>query len=332
VRYQAADGPSIGGLVSGQTYYVIRITDYVIQLAASLDATNPDDPDIANDVGVTPIVLTPDTTANGQKAVHTLIRTSELPIAASNATGGALQTGVTYYVRNLTNDSGTQTFKLSETPDGAILNLDTAGLGAAVVHRLGREGVDLTQASGQHALRIDLSGTVTGTHKLLGPGGVELDLVAPPAADGQSAAVVQGGGGGIGEFSFPTAGLSITPTVKAYIAATLIDAGGDVSITANSATNVTSSGDNRGGGIIKVGAVHARATHDATTSAFVGVETASGLAGSGVTIRSGGAFGQRDLGRRGSHRRGDLGHGGVCRLRHPGAGRFIRGYPGGRPH
>lgn len=136
VRYNAVGGSAITGLTSGNTYYVIKINDFLMQLSDTLDGTNGNDPDIDGDIGVTPREIDGDISNTAAAVVHTLVKTSQLPIKAANATGGELQDGRTYYVRAPNPVSGTQTFSLSETPTGALLDLDTTGLDAAAGHRI----------------------------------------------------------------------------------------------------------------------------------------------------------------------------------------------------
>ena len=64
------DGSPIGGLTSGTAYFVIRIDANNIQLAATRDATDPDDAD--DDVDVTPIALSPDKNAPHDLERHLL--------------------------------------------------------------------------------------------------------------------------------------------------------------------------------------------------------------------------------------------------------------------
>src|SRR5687767_15750536 len=46
-------------------------------------------------------------------------------------------------------------------------------------------------------LRIDITGSMPGgTHKLLGPGGIPLGVLIPPAGDGATSATSSGSGGG----------------------------------------------------------------------------------------------------------------------------------------
>jgi hypothetical protein len=77
VRYNAIGGSAISGLNSGTTYYVIRVNDFLMQLSATLDGTNPDDPDVNNDIGVTPLEIDGNTLNAAAAVVHTLTRTSQ---------------------------------------------------------------------------------------------------------------------------------------------------------------------------------------------------------------------------------------------------------------
>ena len=91
-----------------------------------------------------------------------------------------------------------------------------------------------------------------------------------PTATGISTSTTEGGGGGIGEFAFPTASLIADPVVWAYSSAASLVAGGDVSIRASSTSDVTATITNGGGDALEVGQVQATVLQAADTEAFVG--------------------------------------------------------------
>jgi parallel beta-helix repeat protein len=113
-------------------------------------------------------------------------------------------------------------------------------------------------------------------NKLLGPDGVSLRLIGAHTGDGQSSASAKGGGGGIIEVTVPTAIAHLNPSVQAFVAAELIDAGGDVLILAQSASNVSSYASSRAVGFVKVGKVVSTVHYGGACSAFVG-SPASGV-------------------------------------------------------
>src|SRR5262249_45410996 len=176
----------------------------------------------------------PDTDA-GRSATEELRR---LPI-------GGLQDGHTYYVTNATGGS----FQLADTPEhasqGIALSIDASDTSGQ--HQIGRNGIALLPASGTQYLRFALTGPATNGptgDELLAPDGQSLRSLNPPAGGGQSAAIAEGGSGGGIELSFPDATLSTDPTVKAYVAARQVNAGGNVTIAAESFGNLDARANN----------------------------------------------------------------------------------------
>ncbi|MBK8017635.1 MAG: right-handed parallel beta-helix repeat-containing protein [Betaproteobacteria bacterium] len=265
------DGTAIGGLTSGTAYFVIVIDANHIQLAATRDAADPDDGD--DDVPVTPIALSPDKSSPANQQRHQLVRESV----------GGLQDGVTYYARNVSGDS----FQLATAFNGSpITNLD--GSGRVGVHRFSRPGVDLTPGTGTHSLRFDLTSAPGANHLLLGPGGVSLRELSPPAGDGKSASSARGGGGGFIAVGHPDSNLQVTQNVQAYIAPALLEAGGNVSVFSSSSLNTSSLASNGGGGFIAVGDSSARGDHSHNNRAFIGTNDGGNIDGSGVVVRAAG--------------------------------------------
>lgn len=258
------DGAAIGGLVKGQTYYVIVIDAYNIQLASSYANATASHP--------THIALTPDTSST---ATNSLVQPSI----------GGLEDGVTYYVVNATTDD----FQLAATKGGGALSLDTTGAYGA--HYIGYAGVELAATSGDQQVYLDLTSWTTGC-TILGQGGTSLRLLTPQPGDGVSLAKAQGGAIAIlGEVSVPTAEVNVTHTVTAYVGAELIDAGGDVEISAASTGNVSSYATNSGGGLIKVGYSRAVTTFTNNSVAYIGNKLTDGsISGENVTITADGDF------------------------------------------
>ena len=110
----------------------------------------------------------------------------------------------------------------------------------------------------------------------------ELTKAAPPGGDGKTTATATGGEGGIGAFGFPSAkvtgatvdGKVVGPTVTALLAASRLEADGNVELDASSAFLVTATADTAGGGAAQVG--HATASVDlgrSPTTAAVATST-----------------------------------------------------------
>ena len=274
-------GPAIGGLVDGGTYYVMidPAKPDQIQLAASYDeavgrpfeARGDGEADDILAIAKKAIALTPpldplpgDSQWDPQSGSHSLSR---------NIKG--LQDGTTYYVVN--SDTGAGTFGLAATRGGATIQIDNGDdipvfqrNGALArtehpitrdgTHRIGTAGIDLQAGTGTQTLYMDLGAAPASLagHRLLGAGGVLLSSISPPAGDGLSGATARGGSGGVGDFAFPSAKLTATPTVTAYVGALSdIEAGGTVSIASDARTGVSTYGDTAGGGGLSVGEAHA---------------------------------------------------------------------------
>ncbi|MBD2412394.1 hypothetical protein FACHB389_10860 [Nostoc calcicola FACHB-389] len=275
-------GAVIGNLVDGGTYYVIVKNADEIQLAATQnEATGSDNGtpnDTSDDIAVKAIDLIPaKTAAADQNVIHTLIRATDKPITG-------LQDGVSYYVVNANQSAGT--FQLAATVNGTAITLNAAGITGT--HFIGTEGVDLSGgATGNHTLHMDLSSQPAGQHQLLGAGGTPLSQLLPTSGDGKSSTTVVSAGGSLADVAVPTSIATSKPTVKSYIAAKEIDAGGDVAILSSSAGDISTLADNRAGGAIQIGVVRTKVTREATTTAFVGDESGDAT---NVAITAGGNF------------------------------------------
>ena len=337
VRYVNRTGtPS--GLTSGNTYYVIKRSDGLIQLAdsychavgtvgdsACTDPDGPDEGDARDPIAVTALPLSifrasggggtvtsgattfSAASANFQAtdegkliriagAVYRIAsRTNATTITLDRAYEGAssgsaawqvysdsdehslersiggLVDGRTYYVTSVAGN----TIQLSETRGGpAITTLD--GSHRPGPHGLGFVQVDLEpgSAEGPQALFVNLTSTGSGTQRILAPSGQSLSAISPPVGDGISSASAQGGRGGIGEFTFPDASLTGSPSVAATLAANRLDAGADIELLAISSFDVSSYADTTGGGAISVGkAVSSTDLERSPTSATVASST-----------------------------------------------------------
>ncbi len=203
--------------------------------------------------------------------VHSFIKASDRPIALSG--GGALQDGVTYYVKNATAGS----FELSATDGGPSLAFNASGLSG--VHAFSPV-VDLSAASDDHSLRIALpGGAFSGTHTILGAGGIPLSLVTAVTGDGISSANARGSGGGFVGVNINDATATFNTTTKAYIAADIVSAEGAVSIVTDAKTNATASSRNGTGGFVGIGDADANSRQTSVTESYIG-ENVNLLAGS----------------------------------------------------
>ena len=305
-------GAAIGGLLSGQTYYVIARGPNEIQLASSYfqavgrsfdDRGTPLNlgDDIAA-IAVTPIILTPSLTLGDQETTFTLVR----------ALSGLVD-GQTYYVVDNTYNTTANrtTFALAATPGGVAIEVDDSesfqifAVGGALV----RTGTAVTRGGGHtvkkatdavaraltvrsgddalQSLRIDLtSAGGSGEHRLLGPGGVLLASVSPPPGNGESGATAKGGSGGAVNVNVPTAELIATATVTTTVNATLLSAGRDIAVTAGSVSVVTTYADAAGGGVVEVGEAHAEAFVGQSDKTLHGLSATNGLVTTTVTLGS----------------------------------------------
>src|SRR5690606_4729317 len=133
-------------------YYVGGVFGNSIQLFSSLaDALSGSNAVELSSLGIgsqhrldRQLALAPDKADAGLDTIHTLILTSDLPIAN-------LQDGVTYYVEldTISPNDRSDRFQLRDR-NGDLVNLDASGLSATAVHTLGTEGIDLTSSSGEH--------------------------------------------------------------------------------------------------------------------------------------------------------------------------------------
>jgi hypothetical protein len=233
-------------------------------------------------------------------------------------------------VRGLVNGSGTQTFSLSESLSGALLDLSTTGLGRrrGPPHR--RRGhrhlrcrrqpcaaAGPAEHAGQHHPQVPGRRRRVAGQRVAGS--ERRPRRRPPCRVGPAVSATS-------RSRRPRSPPTIN--VNAHVAATRVDAGGDVSILAWSATNASASGDNRAGGLLQVGDVRAKTVHDATTTAYIGSAAVDGSASGTTFVVGGKPAAARHLGRgagrhrhrqgRRRHRRGAGRHRRLCRLRHAG--------------
>ena len=292
VTYLSQSAP-IGGLVNGATYFVIRIDGNQIQLARtyhdavglSFDGRGTADPD--DDVlaiAVTPIQLT----ANGsQNNSHSLAR---------NLSG--LRDGQTYYVTNPAGNS----FQLAATRGGAAIAVNATDQvqirqrnGALAntltpttrggTHSLGTLGIDLRAGSATQSLVMELtSQPSTNDHRLLGPGGVSLNLISPPPGDGISGAKAIGGSGGGIDVSVPTAIVTITPAVTTKVGS--FTASRHANIFAINTTAASTNADTTSGGLLSVGEAHAETLMTSAPTLAMVYDSSTIVVGGNFVLRS----------------------------------------------
>ncbi len=295
VIYEASD-PSkhIGNLTSGFTYYVHVVDAWTIQLANTYCEAvgwsllaNPGCVDATpqhNHINVTPIHIT----RPADNSVVHAIRPAPL---------GDLVDGYTYEVRN----AGGGQIALRTVGGGTDLSLATTHIFGDYYgnQQLFLAGSALHASTDGQQVYLQLTGTLASptSEKLLAGDGSSIRAAAPPSGDGKTSSSARGGGGGLGDFSFPGATTTISPTAKAYLAATTVTIGGDLTITSLLNTNVTSSTENGSGGAIAVADVESDIIGTDNNTAFIGKDFGSGITqdkatpqvdATGITVNAGG--------------------------------------------
>ena len=266
VVYNSGGGAGIG-LSNGAIYYVIKVDNNVIQLAATYcdavgtagdpgtcpaDVPNPSRPR-PGPHPVTPLSLTPDKSPTGIGVNQTLTLPRNMPIPG-------LTDGAVYYAVNAT--SGT--FQLGLTPTGsAIGGLGTTygGFNLTGPNHFAVESVDLTsKGSGSQDLVIDITSKSSGTQQMVGIGGPR-HLVSAPTGDRVTTASSSGSGGGIIDVGSSDATASDNETTNLTIGGgAKLNAGTNLSVTTNTLVNDVASGQNGGGGLVSVGKAEATAS------------------------------------------------------------------------
>ena len=284
IVYRQVNSPGIG-LVDGRVYFVVVVDPFTVALSDStchagkgtfVDG-NGDTQQCSDNIqrlALTRGTYDPTPSSNPNDD-HTFTQNALVPlslgatVSGQTLTNAGLVSGQTYYVLSTTSSS----FKLAATPSPSASALNVSGANASLTHTIYKAGVELTSSTGTHELRLDFVGTApaAGTEKLLGPGGASLRTIHAPPSDGQSSVTVEGGSGGVGEFSFPTGDLHASPDVEAHADGTSsITAGGGVHFSSNSVVNVSAYASNFGIGGIAAGEVHANAHVSSTSKAYLG--------------------------------------------------------------
>ena len=292
VIYQVSDASQhIGNLVDGGIYYVHVVDAWTIQLATTYCNA------VAHGFD--------SSCGNSSRVLIAISRPSDATVqhAIRPAPLGALVDGDTYLVHRV--DSGHITLRSPSAP-AVDLSLDkTDGASHTVIagdffgnQALFKAGSVLHTASGNQQIYVRLTGSLpSSTEALLASDGSSLRAASPPSGTGDTSASARGGGGGLGDFSFPGATTNVNPTVKSYVAGSL-DVGGDVTVTSNITTNATASTENGSGGAIAVADVESDIKGTDNNSAFIGADFAgNGISGDpatpkidagGITIKAGG--------------------------------------------
>ncbi len=318
------DGGAITNLYNNVDYYVYKIDNYQVALAASYceavgysgdnSCTTPDGDDEGTDPDPILQNLITLNMVSGQQAKRNLLVPSALD---------SLQDGHTYYVHVVdTNNvelaltyceavgySGNSGCTTADGPDEgtdpdpiARQPIILTEIYVAGTHKLSPAGVNLTASgSGTHQLRINISSWQTGNKlyaykAVLEDGSTEyvsLRSLVPPPGDGVTNATAKGGQGGIVSVTVPTAVTNVTHTAKAYIASS-VTAGGDVTISSISNVRTKAYVKNSSGGVIMVGEADATTNVTNYTKSFFGLDTTSitnnDHTATGLQIRAGGTF------------------------------------------
>ena len=222
----------------------------------------------------TPITLTLSTDPAAQGATMTLVAKGFGPLVAQeNGHSFTLVDGNTYLAVPVPSPTDHYAYQIEDPNTGAILtdfDTDPSVWNPLALQTFTGGVLMITASSGTQSLYIALTSAPNQTDHLTAAAGASLATLGPPAGTGVSTATTEGGGAGAGQFAFPSSTLTAKPVVWAYSAAESLAAGGDVTIEAASASNVTTTITNTGGGVLAVGQVTATVIQDADTEAFVG--------------------------------------------------------------
>ncbi|MCO6457026.1 MAG: hypothetical protein J5I93_17150, partial [Pirellulaceae bacterium] len=266
-----ASNSVIGGLVSGQRYFVIfdSATPDVIKLARTRaealgDPGNPTGTPPVPPTPPTAIDLVPSTASSDKFHQHDLRKVADQPI-------GGLVDGTTYYVANVTAGG----FQLASDPAGSMIvalnPLDPVS-GAVLTgsNRVGTEGLDLTNAgNGQQFLVLDITADGGGTQRLDGVGGARA-LSFAPTGDGIVTSAASGTSGGLIRVSGATTKAISSPIVTTTVAPRGDLRGDDLIVEANNWGHTTASSANSGGGVVSVGIAKAEVTMNQQVTVTIG--------------------------------------------------------------
>mgnify|MGYP001791491610 CR=1 FL=1 len=291
VIYENSNGPNIGGLISGQKYYVRRIDEFSIQLASSEESATQNKEFRKSDIDSELDEIRFGSKHNfvtGQRVIYRAVsKIEEDSIIDSNPIAG-LANGHAYFVIRIDD----KTFKLANSPtdaqQGIAINIDSSELESKSKHSIVSDtSIDLTiSASGFHSLYFDLdASTATEKHRFLGTDS-PLGLLAEVDDNSVSSANATGTSGGLISGEAATANLTIAPTVKAFTGnGSSLTADGKIDLSTDSAGNAVSFATNRQGAGIAIG--KATTDVDVFNSSLTSTGEGSAIDANGtVSIRS----------------------------------------------
>src|SRR5262249_3166746 len=134
-----------------------------------------------------------------------------------SADGTALVDGDTYTLQALNGNPASNEWQIMGPAAGGGLGPFVPDLTAwdpSASHEVQGGVLPISLSTGTQSLYIDLSSAPDQTDQLtIAPGSVGLSTLGAPTATGVSTATTEGGGGGVGEFAFPTSSLTAQPVV-----------------------------------------------------------------------------------------------------------------------
>ncbi|MCC6629565.1 MAG: hypothetical protein IT340_19470, partial [Chloroflexi bacterium] len=255
---------ALGGLGNGGSYYVYRVDPDTIKLSAA---------PIKNDG--TDVFVNLTRSEGADQSMHRLVRFGERAITG-------LEDGHTYYVERIDANH----FSLSASAGGTVV--DIANTGVSGTQYIGVEGIDLSGSGviGQQYLAYRLSGSLVGTQRLVGAGGLSsspdqfgIDGVSYANGAGPSFALLIAGVGA-------TARVDVQPTLLAAIGeGAQLTATGHVSIEGVSHGNAEGhAGVTAGAFLAGIGFSAVRLNLDLDSQARIG-DSSSIEAGDGIKVR-----------------------------------------------
>jgi hypothetical protein len=258
--FSATDQQAIGGLVSGQTYYVINATEYNFQLSAEPDSNKVISLNVSHSSGIHTIgVEGIDFTTYGSN-------TGSMNLVFPLSTAGA---------------SGTYQLIGVGGPTGVLFNSSGGGANAIASGSNGG-GVDIGGSSAEADSLPTLS-TYLGTSTTLTAGGdIAITATSYANADGDGT----NSGGGFISVGQGIANVTVYPTVSVNVGdSDVITTQGNFTLQALSNNKVVASTDSDGGGAVQIADAVTTVTLYPMTSAAVGTK-AQITAGSGILVSS----------------------------------------------
>jgi len=270
VVYSANGGTPIGGLVSGETYYVRVINPTTIKLATSLaeaeqvgESFNP-----TLITGGNLITLANNGFTNGEAVTY----------RSTGAGVAGLVNGDTYFVQRVNANQ----FRLSALPNGPALSISPGFFTGG--QTLGAEGVAIDGAgiTSPQSLTFDLTSLGTGVQRLAGVGGAAALLPFTPN-DTYDATANASGGALVGNVGSQT-DTTINGTTTAVIGSnTTVQSGGELTISVTAQRPSTAVASGIGAGLVGLGSGSVTTNDTENTSITVG-DGSSLVAGQDVMI------------------------------------------------